>query len=409
MNEEVFSVNKLPNHRWKVLIIGGLPAAAVLMRSAYALTNAQLGIVFSIMALGVAISELPWGVLTDKLGDRPVLLTGLCGSGLVMFLMSIFALPGMGYVSAVIPLALCLFFLGLLGSSVNGSSGRAIMSWFTDSERGFAMSIRQTAVPMGYGLGALLFPLIASNFGFVAIYSFSCAALLICAFLTWIWLYEPKDKKKSDLQLDEDNRAKSPLKRLSIWKIVSAIGVLCGPQFILLMFGAIFLHDFGHVSVFVSSVTLAIVQIGAMISRVWGGRWTDKNKNRRQYLKACSILSVLAFVALTASESALSMFVEPGSLIFSYTLIGLFIMSGILVSAWHGVAYTELAGMAGPKYVGTALAMGNTVVFIVMFIVPLIVPYLTENFSWTFVWILSVASCVYAYAFFPSVLVKNNN
>src|SRR5882757_8917498 len=77
------------NHRWKVLGIGvaanasfsatfsGIPATAVFMRSGYQLGNGQLGLVLGLLGLGVALSELPWGLLTDRWGDRHVLLTGL--------------------------------------------------------------------------------------------------------------------------------------------------------------------------------------------------------------------------------------------------------------------------------------------------------------------------------------------
>src|SRR5215217_5896289 len=77
------------NHRWKVLGIGvaanacfsatfsGIPATAVFLRSGYHLSNGELGLALGLLGLGVALSELPWGLLTDRWGDRRVLLTGL--------------------------------------------------------------------------------------------------------------------------------------------------------------------------------------------------------------------------------------------------------------------------------------------------------------------------------------------
>ncbi|TIW06504.1 MAG: MFS transporter, partial [Mesorhizobium sp.] len=65
-----------PSHRWKVLGIGvaanagfsatfsGIPATAVVMRQGYHLDNASLGLALGLLGLGVALSELPWGVLT---------------------------------------------------------------------------------------------------------------------------------------------------------------------------------------------------------------------------------------------------------------------------------------------------------------------------------------------------------
>jgi len=412
MHTKLISNDSLPRHRWKVLgvgvaanvafsmIIGGLPAAAVFLRSNYMLSNITLGFILSMMGLGVALSELPWGMLTDKWGDRPVLLTGLTGTATVVLFMSIFAVLTAQAIPSVLSLTLFVFFIGFIGSSVNGASGRAIMTWFTDSERGLAMSIRQTAVPMGYGLGAALFPLISDHYGFTVLYLFSAMVLLICATFAWRWLYEPNTQHnvtKNTVKM-VSNTVKSPLKRPDIWRIVTAIGILCGPQFVLLTFGSVFLVDVGQVSVYVSSISLVAIQLGAMVSRIWSGHWTDKNKNRKRYLKTCSILSIAAFLVLACSGSMLSEF--PPHLATTFLII-IFIISGVLISAWHGVAYTELAAMAGSKYVGTALAMGNTLVFIVLFLTPLIVPYLATHFSWTSVWSVATFCAIYSYVSFP--------
>ncbi|KAB2887195.1 MAG: MFS transporter, partial [Burkholderiaceae bacterium] len=70
--------------RWKVLaagtlantafsvVVNGIPLTAVLMRGSYSLDTAALGLVLGLMGLGIALSELPWGMLTDAWGDRPV-------------------------------------------------------------------------------------------------------------------------------------------------------------------------------------------------------------------------------------------------------------------------------------------------------------------------------------------------
>ena len=77
------------SHRWKVLGVGfaanasfsaafsGIPTTAVFLRSGYHLDNDGLGLVLGMLGLGIAVSELPWGLLTDRWGDRRVLLLGL--------------------------------------------------------------------------------------------------------------------------------------------------------------------------------------------------------------------------------------------------------------------------------------------------------------------------------------------
>ncbi|MER9976719.1 MFS transporter [Mesorhizobium sp. M0085] len=191
------------NHRWKVLGIGvaanacfsatfsGIPATAVFLRSGYHLSNGELGLALGLLGLGVALSELPWGLLTDRWGDRRVLLTGLGATAVWLLVMAALVVPSPAHIPRIALLAAALLVTGLLGGSVNGSSGRAIMAWFGEGERGFAMSIRQTAVPLGGGLGALVLPSLASAHGFTAVFGLLAAASAVSTSLAWRWLHQP--------------------------------------------------------------------------------------------------------------------------------------------------------------------------------------------------------------------------
>ena len=191
-----------PNHRWVVLAIGvaaqasfsatfsGLPVAGILLRTAYGLSNAQLGFILGCMALGVTVSELVWGLLTDKLGDRFVLLLGLLSMGGMLVAMSVFVSPGTAHTPGVVALGTSLVLVGALGGSVNSSSGRAVMTWFTDGKRGFAMSIRQTAIPVGGAIGAALLPFLAAKEGFAVAYLVLASFCGASALATWVWLRE---------------------------------------------------------------------------------------------------------------------------------------------------------------------------------------------------------------------------
>ncbi|WP_156517850.1 MFS transporter, partial [Achromobacter ruhlandii] len=192
-----------PTHRWKVLSVGvaanaafsaaaaGLPATAVFLRADYQLDNDTLGLALGVLGLGVALFELPWGLLADRWGDRPVLLGGLGATAAALAWMSLFAAPAHGGAPALWLLALGLLLVGVMGGSVNGASGRAVMAWFDEGERGLAMSIRQTAVPLGGGLGALVLPWLASRAGFGAVFGLLAGLCAGAALLTLGWLREP--------------------------------------------------------------------------------------------------------------------------------------------------------------------------------------------------------------------------
>lgn len=397
------------SHRWKVLSVGvvanvsfaaafaGIPATAVSLRPAYAIGTGELGFVLGMLGLGIVLSELPWGLLTDRWGDRRVLLLGLASTMAALIAMATWGSPSVAYVPGTHMLAAGFLAIGLLGGSVNGSSGRAVMAWFGPKERGLAMSIRQTAVPAGAGLGALLLPALAAHAGFVWVYGALAAMCFLSVILTIVWVHEPDDVPQPAAHLSPDamKPARSPLLRVQVWRMVGGIAALCMPQVAVITFASVFLHDFGRAGSAATGAALAAVQIGAAVMRVWSGRWTDRRGNRNGYLRLCAALTVVLFVVLAASTAWCTHSVHDAQGLSLYALIGLSVLlvaGGVAASAWHGVAFTELATLAGNGRVGSALAMGNTGAFIAFWLAPSIIPVLLTASGWAAVW-LGAAAC----------------
>ncbi|KVX44307.1 MFS transporter [Burkholderia cepacia] len=402
-----------PAHRWRVLAAGvaanmsfsaaaaGIPTTAVWMRSAYHLDNGALGLVLGALGFGVALSELPWGIAADRFGDRRVLLTGLVATAVMLALMVCTIVPSAHAVPPLARVVVAMCCVGLLGGSVNGSSGRAVMRWFGERERGLAMSIRQTAVPLGGGVGAALLPSLASHLGFAAVFG---ALMLLCAgsaVLTWRWLHEPPaepavahgaaHRPAARPQPAQPARlAHGPLASARVWRIVLGIGLLCAPQFAVLTFATVFLHDFGRLGLAGISAAMVVLQLGAMVMRVWSGRHTDRHGNRRAYLRGSVLVAAGSFTLLAAATAG-----SPHVPLAA--IVAILVFAGVCVSAWHGVAYTELATLAGANHAGTALGMANTVVYLGLFATPLAIPPLLAVSSWSVVWLAAalVAGATY--------------
>ncbi|WP_314177795.1 MFS transporter [Streptomyces winkii] len=381
-----------PRHRWVILGIGiasqaafsaafqGIPTTSTAMRSDYHLSNGTLGIALSAISLGIAVSEVVWGIWTDKFGERRILLTGLLATGSVLSVMAAAVVPAGSTVPAVGVLSAALLLVGILGGSVNGSSGRAVMAWFKDGQRGLAMSLRQTAIPAGGALGSALLPWLAIGFGFRAVYGVLALFCFTAAAATFRWMHSPDDQEAAS-GAGQGATVASPMRDLNVWRLALASGLLTIPQFAILTFVAVFLHDTHHSALAVGATAIVVVQCGGAAARVASGRWTDKHPgSRRPYVRAVGAAATLAMAAAALLAEA------P-----TYAVVTALVVGGILANAWHGVAYTEIAHMAGAQRAGTALGLENTTVFVAGFLAPLMVPLLSHA-SWALVW----ATCAVA-------------
>lgn len=144
--------------------------------------------------------------------------------------------------------------------------------------------------------------------------------------------------------------------------------------------------------------------------RVWSGHWTDRRGNRNAYLRACVALFAL-LAATTALFAHAAHALPPGGACI--VLIALLVLGGIAASAWHGVAFTELATLAGEGRVGTALAMGNTGAFLAFWLAPSAIPMLLSASGWPAVWFAAAACAAlawpaFAHASYPSEAVSES-
>lgn len=379
-----------PRHRWVVLGVGvaaqatfsaaitGLPVSGTTLRGDYHLTTGQLGGAIGCIYLGIAVSEIVWGLWTDRFGERAVLLTGLWSTAAAFALLGLLVVPQGGHVPAAGLLFAGFLAVGLLGGSVNGSSGRAVMAWFRDGRRGFAMSLRQTAMPVGGALGTLTLPWMAQQFGFRWVFLTMTGLCMLTSAATWRWLHQPVGDAADGPSAEAT--ATSPLRRLDVWRLALASGLLTFPQIAVLSFTGVFLADAKGAGLGAVVATLLVTQIGGGAARIWSGRFTDRHGGRRRAVRLIGVSSGLV-LALAAAVSD-----GPVPLVAAVLAV-----AGLLANAWHGVAYTEIASMAGATRAGTALGLENTAVFAAAFATPVLVPAVLDASSWPAVWAVIAA------------------
>jgi MFS family permease len=313
----------------------GLPALAPLIRSTYALRLDQVGVALSAVLAGQMCTQYLWGHAVDRFGDRRSIVVGLVGAGAAACAAS--ATGGFGVFVA------CLFIIGLLGASVNISGGRSVAQWFAFSARGLAMGIRQSGLPLGGAVGAAALPALALTLGLHGALLVVAGAFGITAVLAAVWLREPAAPATS---------ARAPsrltLDRLTL-SLVASGALLCVPQFGILTFAALFLHDEAGVPVSTAALVLGGMQAAGAVARIAAGLWSDRAGVRIRPLRTIAAAIAIADVAVAACAGS------------SATVVaGALLVAGVLGLAWNALIPAVLVEVVGPAHVGRAIGLLTT-------------------------------------------------
>src|SRR6201996_7236357 len=173
--------------RWRVLaLMTGAQAGASVVQQAlgslapvlvatFALSKAQLGVVFTAIMLGSSAFTALAGALTDRWGERKMLL--VAGALMTAGLLAAAAFVSYPWLVA------CMGIFGAGYAASTPAGGRAILTWF-DRDRGFAMGVRQTGIPVGGLVGAVVLPFAALHFGGYRAAMLVAAALVIVSTAT---------------------------------------------------------------------------------------------------------------------------------------------------------------------------------------------------------------------------------
>jgi sugar phosphate permease len=337
------------------------------LRAHFDLTIGQVGIALAAFAIGMTPTLLPWGLLADRVGERVVLPLGLGTSGL--------ALAGVGFARSYHELLLLLVVAGALSASVNAASGRAVMQWFAPSQRGLALGIRQTSVPVGGFVAALALPPLADAAGlgwaFVALAAACVAGSLAGAVLL-------RSPAREPIPNPEPLAPSRPLRQRSIWLISWGSGLLIVGQVATMSFTVLFLHDGRDFSAGAAALVLAASQVLGAGFRIAAGHWSDSLGSRIVPLRRLAVGVTVGLVLVGAFAHA------P-----SWALVPVLIVAGGIGLSWNGLSFVAAAEMAGAGASGAALGFQQTIIGIATIAAPIGFAALVSATSWRIAFVVA--------------------
>jgi sugar phosphate permease len=369
------STNAPPRYRWVVLAVGagataalsavqgGLPALGPAIQSELGLTLVEVTAVFTAFAIGTVLTLLAWGMLADRVGERRVIAGGLTAAAVALAAVAV----ADGYPALLGGMTV----VGMLGSSAVAASGRAVFGWFPRQERGFALGLRQTAVPVGAAAASLSLPPLAAAAGLdAALYALS-GAMLVAAGATALWLRDPGPRESS--APPAPSAARDP----RIWRLSTASALMIVGQVGVTSLLVLYLYGERDWSASAAAAALGGLQLSAAVARIAAGRWSDRRDERIapfRRLAAAAGLLLLAAASLAAAPAVLG--------------VPVLLAGGVAAMSWNGLSFTAAAEISGRRQAGKAMGIQNTAMRVVAAAVPVGLGALAENWSWQAAFVL---------------------
>lgn len=344
--------------RWGILAASTLAqaASAVMIHGAAflipvlhereGLSLARAGLVAAAPTVGVMLALIGWGLVTDRYGERLVLLTGL-GLTVVFGVLAVLA-PGL------VLLAVALFFAGAAAGSTSSASGRVVVGWFGPHRRGLAMGIRQMAQPVGVGIAAISIAVVADSSGVHAALWVPTIASALALVVVAVVVIDPPRPVRSLTTSANPYAGDDYLARIHGVSVLLVV-----PQFVVWTFALVWLVQDRGWSPAAAGGLVAVAQIGGALGRIAVGALSDVVSSRLRPLRWVAVAAGLLMIALGVTAGLGWAVAVP-----------LVVLATVVTVADNGLAFTAVAERAGPFWSGRALGAQNTAQFAAASAVP---------------------------------------
>jgi ACS family hexuronate transporter-like MFS transporter len=306
------------------------------------LSRTQVGLFFTAFYSGMAGLSFAAGWLVDRLGVRTTTLSGHFFLGL--FTAAAALTPSFSWAFGSFLLA------GLGYSFLNPASTKGVMAWFHRGERATAMGAKQTGVPAGGVVAALVAPSLVWFVGWRgALAAIGMINLLFGFFFFGLWREPMQEFTDANRGRSQGEKVRDVFQIQSLVAVSFGTAVLLVAQMSLLTYVPLYLKEMVGVSAYWASQALAIVQFGGMIGRIGWGIVSDRlfRGRRKAVLVLIGVLSVL--LSLTMS------FMTPATP--RIILLSMIFLAGLCMVGFQGVSYALIGELAGAARTGAALGL----------------------------------------------------
>lgn len=334
--------------------VQGFPALVPFVGDQLALTKIKTGLLTSAFFAGGFVSVLPAGWVIDRIGVRRSLVIGL---GLMTGCVAAGALARTYWL-----LYVCLFVAGIGFGSVYPATTKAVMHWAPPRWRATMMGIKQTGVPVGGAVAAVVLPVVALRTSWRGGLLLAAVLCLACMVLCRL-LYRPHpDETRATRDAGQGGPAAgragaaeggalaAVLRSRDIWLVNLSGFFFLAAQGTMIAWLVSYLQSELALPIVAAGTGLAMVQMGGAAGRLGWGPLSDLLFGGRRV----PIIALLGLVT-AATLVSMSLLDEPDYWLVLVTCLA----AGLGGLGWVGMVTVLRAELAPPRAIGTVTSLGS--------------------------------------------------
>jgi MFS family permease len=344
----------------------GLPAIGPQLRHEFGIGLPALGAVLTAGFLGTALALFPTGIAVDRFGTRAALAGGTALGAAGLFAGAIAGSP--------VALGAALVVFGVGSSVVTIGGAGALFRAYPPERRGWALGVRQMAVPLGGMIGAVLVPALEAVGGVSTVLLAAAIAVLLsgAAFA---------------VVADSLRGGRQPRGIRTILKAPGMQRLLVVAAFYIIVLQAVLVYTVpsaraAGLSALAAGTTFFAIQVAAGVARIVWGRIADGGggARRARTLSEAGVVAAIGAILFTVALHAGVEVALPAAVIFGFGALG-----------WNGLVYVIAGERTPPELAARSVAVAATLIFGLSALATPALGALAHGAGWNAFWLATAA------------------
>lgn len=343
----------------------GLPSIGPDLRRQFGLSLPELGGILTAALFGSGLALIVAGIAVDRFGARRATFAGT-------------AIAAAGLAAAAAAHSKGVLFVALVASGVGSSvipiaGAGALFSVYPAARRGWALGVRQTAVPLGGTIAAGAMPGLVRLGGVELAFAVAAGAVAVTG-AVFALIPERGGRVVS---------AGVPRAFRSILLAPGMVRLLAVAALYIVVLQAILSYIVpaaraAGLSSFWAGFTFFAVNVTAMVARLVWGRVADRQGGSRRVrtLVETGIVAAIGGLVFTLALHAGAALVVPAAVLFGFGALG-----------WNALVYVSAGERTAPELAGRSVATAATVVFLISAVCTPPLGALADHAGWDVFWV----------------------